>query len=164
MSSRKHHIDVPHKISIYSKCALNFIIKPFFLHQSKHFSTTRPSVRHAVRHCGCCSWREKIFPPLHCDNFLPGATDLTCLLLLESPLLFASDSSPLEGWGAPLKDTGSWMSQSISVCQAIDCDLVRGAGDGGVPFWWAIGGNPLTPSTWQAEAALWWGVRGSWWG
>ena len=58
----------------------------------------------------------------------------------------------LEGGGAPWKVRGSWTSQSISVCRAIDCDLVRGAGDGGVPFWWAIGGNPLTPSTWQAEA------------
>lgn len=33
-----------------------------------------------------------------------------------------------------MKGTGSWMSQSISVSEAIDCDSVRGAGVGGVPF------------------------------
>lgn len=45
--------------------------------------------------------KKKNFPPLLCDNFLPGAADLTCTLLLEPPLLFVSDSSPLVGGGLP---------------------------------------------------------------
>lgn len=128
---------------INSKCALNCIlIDSIFIikRRPEVFSAADPSVRHAVGHCDCCSWGEKNFPPLIVATSFSGQQTWPAHSSWNHLHYLPVTAALCERSGPPWKVRGhARPNPSLSAVRLI----VRGAGDGGVPFWWAIGGEPF---------------------
>lgn len=139
------------------------------------FSKTQPSILNWLWYqfrpffCQCTALqvltlKRKQFPSIGL-RWLPSQGSRPDLLPRPKALLYVNDSSPLEGRDPPYE---RYRVVDIPIHLCLPKDWLWFSAQSRrwwvFLFWWAIGGNPLTPSTWQAEAGLWWGVTGSWWG